>query len=110
MKKPAGAAGNKNSKLNKFAAQAHKQKNEKVEYELDDEGKQKLDDEGNPIPIQKKKTSRTTRTGLSVEQKKELDQQVADQAKRLKKRILYVNLVLLAGGLAFVIWWKMKNG
>ena len=107
MKKKPGAAGNKNSKLNKFAAQANKQKSEKVEYELDEEGKQKLDEEGNPIV--KKKTGRTTRTGLSVEQKKELDKQVADQAKKLKKRILYVNLVLLSGALAFAIWWKMNN-
>ena len=107
IKKKTGTVS-KNSKLSKLATQANKAKPEKEEFELDEEGNPKLDDDGNPI--KKKRTGRTTRTGLSAEQKKELDQQVADQAKRVKKKILYVNLVLLAGGIAFVIWWKITKG
>ena len=60
------------------------------------EGEEGTDAEGG----EKKKAPRKTRTGLTREQKKELDKQVADQAKAVKKKIIIFNVLLLVQSLS----------
>ena len=90
MKKGPAKKSAGNSKLNSLAAKAKKEQDGE-----EGEGGEK-----------KKKAPRRSRTGLTREQKKELDQQVADQAKSIKKKIIIGNVVLFGSLLA---WLLMSN-